>query len=130
MPREGHLEAVFQLFNFLDKKHNACIVFVLSVFKECEWKAFYGDVTEAIPPNAPSPRGKDVDLQMFVDSDHAGDKRTCRSRTGFTIYLNLAPITWYSKKQATFETSVFGVGFVATKQEWRPCKASPDTNFG
>ena len=123
MPREGHLEAIFHLFNYLHKKHNARIVFDpsypvvdMSVFKECDWKAFYGDVKEAIPPNAPPPRGKDVDLRMFVDSDHAGDNWTRRSRTGFLIYLNLSPITWLSKKQSTIETSVFGAEFVAMKQ--------------
>jgi hypothetical protein len=88
----------------------------MSVFKECDWRAFYGNVSEAIPPNAPQPRGKDVDLRMFVDSDHAGDKRTRRSRTGFLIYLNMSPITWFSKKQATIETSVFRAEFVAMKQ--------------
>jgi hypothetical protein len=88
----------------------------MSVFKgESDWKSFYGDVKEAIPPNAPPTRGKDVDLRMFVDSDHAGDKRTRRSRTGFIVYLNMAPIAWYSKKQATIETSVFGAEFVAMK---------------
>lgn len=123
MPREGHLDAVFHLFNYLEKKHNARIVFDpsypvidMSVFKEdYDWKSFYGDVTEAIPPNAPPVRGKDIDLRMFVDSDHAGDKRTRRSRTGFIIYLNMAPIVWYSKKQSTIETSVFGAEFVAMK---------------
>ena len=88
----------------------------MSVFKECDWKAMYGDITEANPPNAPKPRGKDVDLRMYVDSDHAGDKRVRRSRTGFLIYLNMAPITWFSKKQSTIETSVFGAEFVAMKQ--------------
>jgi hypothetical protein len=53
---------------------------------------------------------------MFVDSDHAGDKRARRSRTGYLIYLNMAPIIWYSKKQSTIETSVFGAEFVAMKQ--------------
>ena len=123
MPREGHLEAIFHLFNFLDKRHNARVVFDqsypdldMTAFKECDWKAFYGDVQEAIPPNAPPPRGKDVDLRMFVDSDHAGDRRTRRSRTGLIFYLNLAPITWYSEKQATIETTVFKAEFVAMKQ--------------
>ncbi|KAI2509582.1 Reverse transcriptase (RNA-dependent DNA polymerase) [Fragilaria crotonensis] len=123
LPRQGHLEAIFHLFNYLEKKHNARIVFDpsyatvdMSAFKECDWRAFYGDVREAIPPNSPPPRGKDVDLRMFVDSDHAGDKRTRRSRTGFLIYLNMSPINWFSKKQATIETSVFGAEFVAMKQ--------------
>jgi hypothetical protein len=53
---------------------------------------------------------------MHVDSDHAGDKRTRWSRWGFLIYLNMLPITWFSKKQATIETSMFGAEFVAIKQ--------------
>ncbi|KAI2495111.1 Reverse transcriptase (RNA-dependent DNA polymerase) [Fragilaria crotonensis] len=39
-----------------------------------------------------------------------------RSRTGFLIYLNMSLITWFSKKQSTIETSVFGAEFVALKQ--------------
>ena len=38
-----------------------------------------------------------------------------RSRTGFFIYINMAPIEFYSKKQTTTETSVFGSDFVAIK---------------
>ena len=53
---------------------------------------------------------------MFVDSDHAGDKLMRRSRTGYVIYLNMAPIVWFSKKQSTIETSIFGAEFVAMKQ--------------
>jgi hypothetical protein len=29
---------------------------------------------EAIPPDMPPPLGKDVDLRVMVDSDHAGEK--------------------------------------------------------
>ena len=78
-------------------------------------ETFYGNITEAIPPNAPAPRGKDVNLRMFVDRDHAGDKSTRRSRTGFMIYMNTFLIHEMSKKQATIETSVFGADFVAMK---------------
>jgi hypothetical protein len=63
----------------------------------------------------PPPLGKDVDLRMMVDSDHAGEKRTRCSHTGFIIFCNLAPIIWLSKQQATIETSVFGAEFVAMK---------------
>jgi hypothetical protein len=65
-------------------------------------------VHEAILPNAPPPRGKDINLWMFINSDHASDNLTWQSCTGFLIYLNMAPIVWHSKKQATIETSVFG----------------------
>ena len=60
MPREGYLEAVFHLYAYLEKKHDARIVFDpsypvidMSVFKECDWKNYYGNVKEPIPPNAP-----------------------------------------------------------------------------
>ena len=122
LPREGHLEAVFRIFGYLKNKHNSrlCLdptypTIDLGDFVNCDWKDFYGDAQEAIPPNAPIPKGKEVDLRMFVDSDHAGEKRTRRSRTGFLIYLNMAPIAWYSKRQSTIETSVFGAEFVAMK---------------
>ncbi len=38
-------------------------------------------------------------------------KRTQRSRTGFIIFCNLAPIIWLSKQQGTIETSDFGAEF-------------------
>ena len=80
----------------------------MSHFKECDWKDFYPGAEEAIPTNMPEPRGKDVDLRLFVDADHAGDMVTRRSRTGFFIYMNMALVSWYSKKQPTIETYVFG----------------------
>jgi len=50
-----------------------------------------------------------------VDADHAGDTVSRRSRTGFFIYVNMAPIVFHSKKETTIETSVFGSEFVAMK---------------
>ena len=63
----------------------------------------------------PEPRDKDVDLRMYVNSDHAGNNSTRRSRTGFLIYTNIALIQWLSKKQLNIETSVFDAEFVAIK---------------
>ena len=54
-------------------------------------------------------------MRAFVDSDHAGDSITRRSRTGFLLFLNSAPIYWFSKKQTSVETSSFGSEFVAMK---------------
>ncbi len=68
--------------------------------------------------HASLPLGKDIDLCMMVDSDHAEEKRTRCSHTGFIIFCNLAPILfWLSKQQATIETSVFGTEFVAMMHE-------------
>jgi hypothetical protein len=63
----------------------------------------------------PKPLGKEVAIQMMVDSDHTGDKQTRRSCTGFLIYCNMALIIWLSKRQLAIETSVFRVEFVAMK---------------
>ena len=122
IPREEHLECLFHMFAYLKIKHNSRMVFDptypdidKSQFKECDWKSFYSSAKEAVPGNAPEPRGKDVDLRLFVDSDHAGDTVTRRSRTGFFIFMNMALVSWHSKKQSTIETSVFGAEFVAMK---------------
>ena len=68
-----------------------------------------------MPPNAPASRGKSVDLRMMVDADFVGDRRTRRSRSGHFVFVNMAPIDWLSKKQATCETSAFGAEFAALK---------------
>ena len=86
-----------------------------SNFWDCDLKDFYESAMEAIPCNIPPPRGKEVNLQIFRDSNYAGDKQTRRSRTGFMIYVNMSLISWYFKKQSTIKTSVFGKDFVAMK---------------
>ena len=50
---------------------------------------------------------------MFVNSNHAGNKRTRRSRAGFMICMNMSLFTWYSKKQPTIKAQVSGTEFVA-----------------
>ena len=53
---------------------------------------------------------------MFVDSDHATDETKRWSKTGYFIYVNSALVNWFSKMQATIDTSLFGAEFVAMKQ--------------
>ena len=53
---------------------------------------------------------------MFVDCDLAGDKVSCRSRSGFLIYVNNILVQWFSMKHATVEISVFGAEAVTMKQ--------------
>jgi hypothetical protein len=60
-------------------------------------------------------------LRLFFDFDHAGEQFTRRSRTGFVIYLNMAPLVWFSKRQPTVESSVFGAEFVAMKNGIETC---------
>jgi hypothetical protein len=125
LPREGHMAQIFRCYAYLKIRHNGCLVFDptypdewLAKYEFCDgqaWSKRYGDVNEPKPRNAPKPRGNEVVLRLFVDSDHAGEELTRRSRTGFLIYLNSAPVVWYSKRQGTVETSVFGAEFLAMK---------------
>lgn len=123
LPRLGHLMQVWHIYAFLRNRHNGCLVFdptypdinLSSFIEGGSWSDFYGDVKETLPPNAPKPRGRDVIIRVYVDSDHAGEELTRRSRTGYIIYVNMAPVLWYSKRQGTIESSVFGAEFVAMK---------------
>ena len=62
------------------------------------------------------PLGHGFKICFFVVADHAGESLTCRSRTGFIVMLNNAPIYWHSKNQTSVETSTFGSAIRAMKQ--------------
>ena len=51
-----------------------------------------------------------------MDASHAAEKVHRRSQTGILIFVNKAPIMFYSKRQNSVETSTFGSEFTATKQ--------------
>lgn len=120
-PRIGHLMKAFEVFNYLHNRPQRKIVFdarpvnITRNAAEHEWTEFYRDAKEAIPSNRPEPRGKAVNITCFVDADHAGNSVTRRSHTGFVIYVNGAPIIWYSKRQNTVEASTFGSEFNAMR---------------
>ena len=50
-----------------------------------------------------------------MDADHAVNRITRRSRSGFIVFTNMAPVYWMSKKQTGAETSTFGSDFLAMK---------------
>ena len=125
MPREGHLNQLFHMFGYLKVHHNSKMVFDpsepeidRSIFEKQDWSAtVYGaDLKEELPPNMPEQRGQGLTTSAYVDSDHAGDSLTRRSRSGFLVFLNCSLIYWLSKKQTAIETSSFDSEFTAMKQ--------------
>ena len=121
-PREGHMENVIHVFAYIKKHLRSKLVFDPYTrdwsdinWIQHDWSEFYPDAMEAIPPNAPKPRGKPVQINLFCDAAHANDYVTRRSTTGIIFFLQGAPISWYSKRQNTIETSTFGSEFVALK---------------
>ena len=122
LPREGHLGAVLHLYAYLKQCPNCELVFdprylPWEPHKDCDWSDFYNTEDPVMDniPNKPEPRGKPVQTTAFVDSDHAGDAVTRRSRTGVVIFCNSAPIIIYSKKQGSIETASFGSELMAAK---------------
>ena len=110
MPQRGHLEALFVMFAYLKKHHNSEMIFDpsepevdMSIFPREDWSlSIYGDVKEDMPPtrpfeelgpaDMPAPRGTGFTTTVYVDCDLGGDCVTCRSRTGFAVFLNGSPI--------------------------------------
>ena len=110
LPRKGHLDAVFHMFAYLKKHHNSEMVFDpseldidMASFPREDWSlSIYDDVKEDMPPtrsfaesgpaDMPAPRGVGFTMTAYVDCDLGGDCVTRRSRTGFAVFLNGAPI--------------------------------------
>ena len=126
LPRKGHLDQVLQIFGYLRKYHNTELVYdpsepeiELSKFERRDWKASeFGHMVgkEETPKDMPEPRGMGFVIQAKVDADHVSDTTTRRSRTGFLVYINSAPVFWWSKKQTSVESSSFGSEFIMMKQ--------------
>lgn len=124
-PRIGHLEQLLHIVAFLKKKPKLTLYFdpVEPIIDETMFngeskEAFlehYRDAKEEMPSHIPKPRGRSVRTTAFVDSSHGGDRRTRKSITGYIIFVNRAPIIWYSKRQNTVESSAFSSEFVALK---------------
>ena len=63
----------------------------------------------------PQPLVQEVVMRCFEGADHSGDKLTRHSRSGFIIFLHIAPIYYCSKRYNIFQTSTFGSEFMITK---------------
>jgi hypothetical protein len=119
-PRQGHLAAILHIYAYLKGHDRSRLVLDPGELPDIaqphyDWTDFYGEVVELIPPDLPEPRGRAAQTTAFVDSDHAADLVSRRSRTGVLIYLLSAPVIWYTKKQGSIETSSFGSEFTAMK---------------
>jgi hypothetical protein len=124
-PREGHLIALKRLFGYLRKHPDGQILVDPNPFDHTEalkkytaydnWKEFYPDAVEAMPPNQPVPGIRKAQITIYVDADHAHDVVTRRSVTGIILFINGTPVRWVSKRQKTVETSTYGSELVAAR---------------
>ena len=123
-PKVGHMNELLHIFAYLKKKPKLTIymnpqrpMILIDTFKvdPTSFHEMSRDATEESPFNAPIPRGQSVMVTAFVDSSHGSNKVTCRSHMGYIIFVNRAPILWYSKHQNTVEASTFSSEFIALK---------------
>ena len=106
-PRLRHLELLYNFCSYI-RKHpdmgrlayysNAPDVDESDFVQGADWKDFYGDVEEELPPRMPEPRESPVIISAFVDADHAGNFVTRHSHTGIIIFFQNAPIILFSKR--------------------------------
>ena len=125
LPREGHMKELLHIIGYLDKKPKLTLYmdpdmpaldYTIFGNDPSEFKEYYREADEELPHKMPRPRGRSVVTTAFVDASHAANRKTRRSHSGYIIFLNRAPVKWYSKGQNTVETSAFSSEFIAMKQ--------------
>mgnify|MGYP003326537431 FL=1 len=123
-PRQGHMEQLLHIFSYIKRKPKMSLYFNHEYPRIDEssfnhniqpFREHYRDAMEEEPFNQPSPRGRPVVMVAYVDASHAANKVTRRSHTGYIIFVNKAPIVWYSKRQNTVESSTFSSEFIAMR---------------
>ena len=90
----GHREDLYRIFEYI-RKHDIPRVFFDPFQTEVDerdfasemtdWKEFYGNIKEELPPGMPEPMGKNSHMACFVDAVHAGNVVTRRSHIGVLI---------------------------------------------
>lgn len=124
-PREGHLNQLLRVVAFLKRKPKLTLYFdparahveenMFNGSNRDQFKDHYRDAVEELPDRMPKPRGRMAKIVCFVDASHAANKVNRKSHTGYVIFINRAPIIWYSKRQNTVESSTFTSEFIALK---------------
>jgi hypothetical protein len=120
-PREGHLKRMLRLFGYL-KTHNRYRIKLDPSdpcyddfnFAQNDWAGLYPDAEEDIDPDAPPPLSdKELRVTIYVDASHASDLDTRRSVSAHLVFLGRTPVSWYSKRQNTVETSTYSSELVS-----------------
>ena len=96
------MKELYHIFAYLKKHHNAEMVFDPTPFdldssqfgqQDFSYSTYgHEDTKQVLPKGMLTPYGPGFTIRVFVDSDHAGNLATQRSRTGFVVFLNGAPI--------------------------------------
>jgi hypothetical protein len=125
-PQKGHLEMAEDILGSLKKypAHGYIInpkppstdpKYETIKLKE-DFGGQYHYFQEDLDPKFPEPLVPEMDINIFVDANHAHDKVTGRLVTGLFCFVGSTPVSWRSKRQASVQTSTFGAEFTALKK--------------
>ena len=123
-PRQGHLDRLKCVYGGLRKFPHGSIHIRTNEpnynnlpKSDHSWLySIYGNCSEDIPKDIPTPLGKPVILSTYLDANLYHDYITGRSVTGILQLVNSIPIDWLSKHLATVEMATYGSEFVAACQ--------------
>jgi hypothetical protein len=123
-PRQGHMARALRVWGYLKKYPCRSLNIDPRKFtvqgEEVDHNLIdfveqYQYAREEIDPRFPKSIGKELDVSIFFDSDHAHDKVTRRSMSGVIVVVGSTPITWKSKRQGAVQTSTYGAEFSAMR---------------
>ena len=105
-PRTGHLDQLKNIFKYVKNHPKRCWLVFDPMSFDVHWvpignevnlveraevmAEMYEGATDKEPYTMPPPRGIEIDINCFVDADHAGNSVTRRSYTGQLNLLRLA----------------------------------------
>jgi len=122
--RKGHLEQALQIVLYIESRPKLTLYMDPDYppidYGSFKWTAgnfheYYRGAKEELPARMLGPRGRSVVTTAFADASHASNKKTRRSHSGFILFVNRAPVKWFSKRQQTVETSAFSSKFIAMR---------------
>jgi hypothetical protein len=125
-PRKGHLAMAEEVLGYLKKYPARGYVInpkppmIDPRYETVKLKEDFGGqyqyFREDLDPRFPTPLVPEMDVNIFVDANHAHDKVTGRSVTGLFCFVGSTPVQWKSQRQASVQTSTFGAEFTALKK--------------
>ena len=92
-----------------------------SQFDKHDWRntvyasSIDGKLKDSNHPDMSRSRGDSIIMIVFIDSDHAGNQLTRRSRIGFLVFFHSDLVHWYYKRHTSVETPLFSSKFMAMK---------------
>ena len=122
-PRQGDMDRLKRIYSYAIRTKDYAIRFRTDPpdysflqDQDFDWThSVYGDIYEILPDDMPEPLGEAVVITTTMDANLNHCLATCKSLIGCLHFVNIAPVDWYSKNQATVETATYGSEFVAAK---------------